>query len=124
MLNNTGVKKEVYGNRNQILFAVEHQVSVGVLVSEEAGVNVSGKKIVKAGTPLYGDLDDRFTPFTEGQGTFTGVLLHDVDVSTGDNNGTILIFGFVNVNRLDEDVQVKITSDVKSALPMIKFVKC
>nr|DAZ68780.1 MAG TPA: hypothetical protein [Caudoviricetes sp.] len=33
MLNQTGVRKETYGNTNQILFAVEHQVSMGVVVS-------------------------------------------------------------------------------------------
>ena len=30
MLNNTGIKKETYGSGNQILFAVEHQVSMGI----------------------------------------------------------------------------------------------
>lgn len=123
MLNNAGVKHEKYGNINQILFAVQHQVSVGVVVSSELGVNVNGKKIVKAGTPLSGSLDDRTTPFTAGAAeTVQGVLLHDVDVTIGDNNGTLLIFGFVNTNRVDEDVKALITEDIKGALPMIKFM--
>jgi hypothetical protein len=44
------------------------------------------------------------------------VLLHDVDVTDGNVNGTVLIFGFVNTNRLESDVQAKITSAVKTAL--------
>lgn len=125
MFNNTGVKKETYGNVNQILFAVEHQVSMGIVVDQSAGVQVGTKKIVKAGTPLAGDLNNRTTAFTTATGAdAVGVLLHDVDVTVGDNNGTILLFGFVNTNRIDETTRSKISSTVKSALPMIKFVAC
>ena len=127
MFNNTGIKKESYGNRNQILFAVEHQVSVGIVVDDAAGVAVGSKKIVKAGTPLAGSLDARETAFTAATGAGTsnnavGILLHDVDVTEGDNNGTLLIFGFVNTNRIDETTRGKITADVKAKLPMIQFM--
>lgn len=132
MFNNTGVKREVYGNRNQILFAIEHQVSMGIVVGDTGVTATNGKKIVKAGTPMYGNIDDRTKPFVisntvpEGQTApaLAGILLHDVDVTLGENNGTLLLFGFVNVNRLDTDVQSKITASVKSGLPMIKMVKC
>ena len=150
MLNQTGVRKETYGNTNQILFAVEHQVSMGVVVSKELGVAEGTKKVVKAGTPLTGNLDARTTAFTAataGSSTeasdarttaFTaatagssteasdavGVLLHDVDVTTGDANGTLLLFGFVNTNRIDATTKAKLTDTVKKAMPMIKFVAC
>lgn len=129
MLNNTGIKKETYGNVQQILFAVEHQVSVGIVVDETCGVaQTNGRKIAKAGTPVTGDLDKRtvaFTPATTGETTnVIGVLLHDVDVTTGDNNGTLLLFGFVNTNRLDETTKGKITADIKKALPKITFMAC
>lgn len=129
MLNNTGIKKETYGNVQQILFAVEHQVSVGIVVDETCGVEqTNGRKIAKAGTPVTGDLDKRtvaFTPATTGVSTdVIGVLLHDVDVTTGDNNGTLLLFGFVNTNRLDETTKGKITADIKKALPKITFMAC
>lgn len=125
MFNNTHVKHETYGNRNQILFAVEHQVSMGCVVDASAGVNVNGRKIVKAGTPLTGDLNARTTAFTKATGAnAVGVLLHDVDVTVAENNGTILLFGFVNTNRIDETTRALITSEVKTALPMIKFVAC
>lgn len=129
MHNNTGIKKETYGNVQQILFAVEHQVSVGIVVDETCGVEqTNGRKIAKAGTPVTGDLDKRtvaFTPATTGVSTdVIGVLLHDVDVTTGDNNGTLLLFGFVNTNRLDKTTKEKITADIKKALPKITFMAC
>lgn len=125
MFNNTHVKHETYGNRNQILFAIEHQVSMGCVVDASAGVVENGRKIVKAGTPLTGDLDARTTAFTKATGAnAVGVLLHDVDVTVAENNGTILLFGFVNTNRIDETTKTLITEEVKEALPMIKFVAC
>ena len=131
MLNQTGVRKETYGNTNQILFAVEHQVSMGVVVSDALGVAEGTKKVVKAGTPLTGNLDARTTAFTAATtdssteaSNAVGVLLHDVDVTTGDANGTLLLFGFVNTNRIDETTKAKLTDTVKAAMPMIKFVAC
>ena len=128
MLNNTAVKKEKFGSGNQILFAVEHQVSMGIVVDQTVGVTEGTKKIAKAGTPLTGSLDARETAFTEATtstgSNAVGILLHDVDVTVGDNNGAILLFGFVNTNRIDETTKAKITADVKKALPMIKFAAC
>ena len=125
MFNNAHIKHETYGNRNQILFAIEHQVSMGCVVDASAGVVENGRKIVKAGTPLTGDLDARTTAFTKAEGAnAVGVLLHDVDVTVAENNGTILLFGFVNTNRIDEPTKALITEEVKTALPMIKFVAC
>lgn len=127
MLNRTGIKRETYASENQILFNVEHQVSVGVVVDDALGVTEGDKKLVKAGTPLTGSLDARETPFTAASGSgaannAVGVLLHDVDVTDGDGNGTLLIFGFVNTNRIDGTTAAKITADVKSALPLITFM--
>lgn len=196
-----GFFKTTAVNEKQILFCTDPQVSVGIIVDDaDVVAGDDGRKIVKAGTPMYGSLLDRATPFTitgsdtdpsataEVTGTgvtaatvtaatfatavnnvggtypfvyqengsagagwyksgrygweitdltdygivvtgtpadsdgvqvqFTaafddkakGVLLHDVDVTAGDNNGTLLIFGFVNINRLDTDVQTAITT--------------
>lgn len=131
MLNRTGVKTEKFGNVNQILFATQHQVSIGVLVDDSAGTQDggTGRKIVKAGTPLTGDLNARTTAFTAASAgssgvasNAVGVLLHDVDVTAGDANGTLLIFGFVNTGRIDATTLAKITEYVKDALPMIQFI--
>lgn len=129
MLNNTGIKKETYGSGKQILFAVEHQVSMGIVVDKSVGVADGTKKIAKAGTPITGSLDARGTAFTaatttSGASNAVGVLLHDVDVTVDDNNGVILLFGFVNTNMIDATTKAKITAEVMAALPMIKFVAC
>lgn len=133
MYNNTGVTKTSYLNKNQILFAVEHQVSMSIVVDDTAGTEDSAtkRKIVKAGTPLTGSLDARTTAFTKASSSGSpsasnavGILLHDVDVTAGENNGTLLIFGFVNTNRIDVTTKALITAEVKAALPMIKFVAC
>lgn len=119
-----GIKHEQFGHRPQILANVEHQWSVGVVVNASAGVQVGNKKIVKAGTPITGSLDDRTTAFTKATSTANGVLLHDVDVTDGNNNGTMLVFGFVNTNRLDSDVKALLTDTVKASMGMIKFLAC
>ena len=128
MLNNTGIKKETYGSGKQILFAVEHQVSMGIVVDQSVGVTEGTKKIAKAGTPLTGDLDARGIAFTAAttstDSNAVGILLHDVDVTVDDNNGAILLFGFVNTNMIDGTTKAKITADVEKALPMIKFAAC
>ena len=128
MLNSTGIKKETYGSGNQILFAVEHQVSMGIVVDQSVGVAEGTKKIAKAGTPLTGNLDARGTAFTAAttstDSNAVGILLHDVDVTVDDNNGAILLFGFVNTNMIDSTTKAKITADVKKALPMIMFADC
>ena len=130
MYNNTGITKTSYLNKNQILFAVEHQVSMSIVVDDTAGTEDSAtkRKIVKAGTPLTGSLDARTTAFTKAStstgSNAVGILLHDVDVTAGENNGTLLIFGFVNTNRIDATTKALITAEVKAALPMIKFVAC
>lgn len=128
MLNNTGIKKGTYGSGKQILFAVEHQVSMGIVVDKSVGVAEGTKKIAKAGTPLTGNLDARGTAFTAAttstDSNAVGILLHDVDVTVDDNNGAILLFGFVNTNMIDSTTKAKITAEVKTALPMIKFVAC
>lgn len=116
MLNQTGVKKETLTSPTQILASFNMQYSVGVIVDDavQATANDGSKKIVKAGTPLKLDLTNLQTPATAGtvgaEGTANAVLLHDVDVTSGDANGTALLFGFVNFNRLDTTVQAKLTA--------------
>lgn len=121
MLNRDKVTKTTYGAARQILANVELQASVGCIVAQAVGVNVGNKKIAKAGTPIvvnFGNLQTPAVAPTEASGSdpavpATAVLLHDVDVTSGNANGTALIFGFVNVNRLESDVQSKVTAGTK-----------
>lgn len=132
MLNQTRIKKSSYVSTNQILFNTDPFVSVSIIVDDTLGVTdtVTGRKLVKAGTPLTGDLTKRETAFVavnEASDSVAsnakGILLHDVDVTTGKANGTLLIFGFVNVDRIDATVMEKNNEYVKKALKGIYFLK-
>ena len=43
------------------------------------------------------------------------VLLHDVDVSNGQANGTALIFGFVDLNKVDTTIQTTLKTALTNA---------
>lgn len=117
MLNKTGIYKETAAAPQQILFNVMNQMSVSILVDAANFQTIDGRKIVKAGTPLAGDLTARNTAFKKADDdTVVGVLLHDVDVTDGNANGTLLIWGFVNLDRLDETTADYIDETVKDAL--------
>ena len=127
MLNQTGIKKTTYGGPVQILFNVQNQVSVSIRVDDAYSVTRDGRKIVPAGTPLSGDLTARTTAFVKAVDTThpaTGVLLHDVDVTEGDANGTLLIWGFVDLNKVDSATANLITATRKTELAgKVTFLK-
>lgn len=120
MLNRSGITKETAVAPSQILFNVQNQMSVGVIVDKAVGTaGKDGRKIVKAGTPLNGSLTDRGTAFVAAEDASSpavGVLLHDVDVTNGNANGTLLIWGFVNLNRMDSTTAGLITTDRETEL--------
>lgn len=127
MLNRSGISKTTMTAPKQILANVELQSSVGCIVPQALGVAVGSKKIAKAGTPIKIDLMNLQTVVAKADGTtaMNAVLLHDVDVTDGNANGTALIFGFVNVNRVDTDVATAITTAVGAtgASKQITFIK-
>lgn len=120
MFNRPGIKKETLAAPQQILFNVQNQMSVPILVDKTmASVTVDGRKVVKAGTPLNGDLAARGTAFKAAADTTApavGVLLHDVDITDNNANGTLLIWGFVNLDRLDSATAGLITANRKTEL--------
>lgn len=127
MFNQSGVTKTSFVNVRQILANVELQYSIGCVVPQSMGVTVGTKKIVKAGTPVKTNLDNTTTAVTAADGTtvaMNAVILHDVDVTNGNANGTALIFGFVNMNRLESDVKTLVTTALTnaSASKQITFV--
>ena len=120
MLNNPKVTKAQYGAPVQILANVEHQMSVGVRVPQSFGTEKGAKKIALAGTPIHIDFADTLQEVTISDPN--AVLLHDVDVTDGTANGTGLYFGVVNINRLDETVQAKVTAGVNT-IGAVSFLK-
>lgn len=127
MLNRSGISKTTLAATKQILTNVELQSSVGCVVPQTLGTEVGTKKIAKAGTPIKVNLMNRNIVVEKADGTkaMNAVLLHDVDVTAGNANGTALVFGFVNVNRVDSDVAQAIMTALSAdgASKLITFIK-
>lgn len=129
MLNQTGVTKVSGTNRKTILVDEMNSTALSIVVGN-TGVNAGadGKKIIKAGTPVTGSLTERNTAFTVakdsgGNNNAVGVILHDVDVTNGEANSQVVIFGFIDISKLDSDVVALLTEAAKKSMRMIQFVK-
>lgn len=144
MLNNTGVTTITAHTPKGILWAPDMAVALSVVVNN-TGVEAdsAGKKIIKAGTPVTGDLTARQTAFTKAATALTqigavdgastpvkvnksnavGVLLHDMDVTAGKANGTIVVAGVVDLAKVDTTTAALVTAEVKAACSNIIFVK-
>ena len=109
------IKSQEFGNDKQILIAPELAFTVGCLVGNTGvSANKEGRKIIKAGTPVGGAtnvLTNRQTVLAETTGeTAQGVVLHDVDVTDGDANATIVIEGVIEVLKVEADVVSTLTT--------------
>lgn len=125
MLNQTRVEKFAGSTRKTILVDEMNSTALSCVVANTGvSANDNGKKIIKAGTPVAGNLQKRNTPFTvAADGTnAVGVILHDVDVTAGDANSQVVIFGFIDVSKLESDV-VTMVNAAADNLKMIQFVK-
>lgn len=133
MLNRSGITKTTATAPTQILADVDNQFAVGCIVpaTMQATANDGSRKIVKAGTPLKIDLSNLQTPAaapTTDPATASGetasdmnaILLHDVDVTAGNANGSALVFGFVNLNRVDATTVAKLKAGTFGLITFLK----
>lgn len=134
MLNRSGIRSKTGAAPVQILANIELQASVGCIVDDAivTSADSNGNKIAKAGTPIKIDLGNPQTPAVaatknpaddNGSTNLTdmnAVLLHDVDVTNGDANGTALIFGFVNINRVDSTTAAKLKAGTFAGITFLK----
>lgn len=133
MLNRSGITKTTATAPTQILADVDNQFAVGCVVppTMQSTANDGSRKIVKAGTPLKIDLSNLQTPAaapTTNPATASGetasdmnaILLHDVDVTAGNANGTALVFGFVNLNRIDATTAAKLKAGTFGLITFLK----
>ena len=119
------IKKQDYAQDGKsILVADSLAFSLGAVIGNTSvTAGADGRKIIKAGTPLTGDILKRNTAFTVGtSANAVALLLHDLDVTDGNTNGTILISGYVDYDKLDADVQELITAEVAAKLTKITFI--
>lgn len=97
-----------YGSEKQILMFPDPYVCFPQKFSQDSSLAVTegGRKIIKAGT-IYPANDS----------TAQGVVFSDLDVTEGDVNGAVLVFGFVKTSALPEEP----SAEAKAALNMVKF---
>lgn len=130
MLNKNGIYKATYASPIQILADPNLQFSVGCIVPVTAGTATDdGRKIAQAGLPItinLSNLNEVCKVADAKTNIVNAVLLHDVDVTNGQNNGTALIFGFVDLSKVSSDMMSKINTafGVSGASKSIIFVKC
>lgn len=115
-----------YGSKNQILASTDGHHAIGVIVSDEGvDLDASGRKIIPQGTTVGGSnsvlQNEQEVLKVVADGTAQGVLEFPVDVSDGQGNGTMLIHGYVNLNRLPDGVTV--ADEAKAAIPGVVFMK-
>ena len=114
MFNRSGIHSVTGAAPTQILGDVNFQSSIGIVVGS-AVTNTemrNGRKIVPAGVPLYVDFANLQTPAVtadDASNKANVVLLHDVDITDGNSNGTGLVAGIVNYNRLDSVAKALLT---------------
>lgn len=108
-----------YGAPKQVLGIVPNKVAIGVLLND-TGVkaDANGRKVIPAGTPVGGTdstlADEQAVLSVSNDANAQGVLEHNVDVTAGQGNGTLIVFGFVNEFRLPDGVTV--SDEAKTAL--------
>lgn len=108
MFNNQNLRTFEMGMDEQILFDTKNHKSVGIVISDAvydaAEFAATGRKLVRAGMPMDGDLAERTTAYTVATTEGVGVLWHTIDVTAGPANGTLIVEGHINRDRLHETV--------------------
>ena len=122
---------ETYTTHKQILIGQVKSTALPCIVDSTGVVaDESGAKIMRAGTPLYGENyfggdGNREEALKKTGTTAIGILYQDVefvgDATTA--NGTLVFDGTVDLLKVDETTRELITADVISALPAMHFVK-
>lgn len=119
------VIKEEYGNRKEILKFNDFVATV-VNVTDVGVAAVEGKKIVKAGTIIggkskpvllnVGEVVENKNTALKAEGA-EGVLLYDVDVTNGPREGSMILYGYIDLNKIPEAPVEEVV------LPKITFMK-
>lgn len=122
------IKETDYTNETDILIAPELAFAIPVIVTNASVTEGDdGRKVIKAGTPLYGSANvflNRQTKLTtvSTSNTVYGVARWDIDVTDGDTNATLLVAGYVDYDKLDTTVQTAVTT-AQASLTRILFLK-
>lgn len=114
--------------RNSVLDMASPYFTLPCTITNEGVTETSGKKIIKAGTPVGGDdnvLKDgtkklKVTNTSTLGAKSQGVVIEDVDVTDGDTSATVAFMGVIDLGKMESTVTVD--SAVKFPYPII-YVK-
>lgn len=119
------ITTQTYGADKNILIAPELAFTIGCVVGNDGvDADANGRKIIKAGTPVGNAtnvLENRQIVLTTA-GNYQGIVLHDVDVTAGNANATLVVAGYVDLLKLDETVLASVEG-AKATLTKITFMK-
>lgn len=121
------ITRENFGVKKNILIAPELAFTIPVQVDRTGITPVNGQYLLQAGTPLYATTDlwiDRQTELTVDAGvsnTLVGVALYDKTLKQKINNTTLLVDGYVDLLKLDDNIKAAVDA-VKANLPRILFM--
>lgn len=101
-----------YSNKIEILQFPDDYVARPQFFDEQSALakKENGRYIIKAGTP-----------FPSNDANCTGIVLNDLDVTDGDENGAVLVRGHINLDRAQENFGGTYTTNCKNALKGIYF---
>lgn len=101
-----------YANKIEILQFPDDYVARPQFFDEQStlAVKENGRYIIKAGTP-----------FPSNDANCTGIVLNDLDVTDGDENGAVLVRGHINTDRAEANFGGTYTTNCKNALKGIFF---
>ena len=119
--------KSTYSNDMEILVTDANLVTFSgtVLAANVTQGDEHGKKYVLAGKLI--DVDGNIVTQTGTAGSETlsttpvGILYHTVDVTDGDQPGSLIVEGYVRDDRVLDGFAAKAITAIKAALPNIKF---
>jgi len=119
-------KKIVYTNEMEILFSESNLVCFsGTVLAAGVVANADGKKYVEAGSFIDATgavVTEVGEPGVETlSATPTGVLYQTVDVTNGDEPGSIMVEGYLRADRVLAPFADAAVVLIKAALTEIKF---
>ena len=119
-------KKTTYTNEMEILATDANLVCFsGTVLAAGVTANADGKKYVVAGTLIDATCAVVTQTGAAGSETLTttpvGILYQTVDVTNGNEPGSIMVEGYLRADRVLVGLAAKGITAVKTALPNIKF---
>lgn len=96
-----------YASKKVILQFPDDYVARPQFFDEQSSLAVkeNGRYIIKAGTP-----------FPSNDGNCTGIVLNDLDVTDGDQNGAVLVRGHINTAKAEDNAGITYAEACKTSL--------